>query len=446
MCGWVGSWLEFLTAGELGIPRLVFLLGEQAEGPAALFVDHQHGARQAAFCQRLQDSGLVTTTVDSPDRAETLVYDALHRLARPDSELAVAAPVWRVPARSRTFAGRTALLDTLHDGLAGDPSAGVQVVHGMAGVGKTSLVLEYAHRHSQDYDLAWWIRAEQADLIAEQLADLAHALDLASPADSPAAAVARLLGALRGQARWLLVFDNAEDPPALAPFLPGGAGHVLVTSRNPRWDTVGAVVAVEEFTRAESLDLLRARVPGLSGEDAESIAEAMGDLPSVLDLAAAHLVEPTLTPARYLDLFHHHAESLLGGRDEAGGYPVPVAAAWRLAFTQLSQANPAAVQLLTVAAWLAPEPVPLTLCTEHPSVLPSPLAAAVADPLGRVELVGVLHRRALARIGPDSVLLQVDDAVGTRRLTRPLDGEWLRHELCATAADAADGVVVGWFW
>src|SRR5882724_2922949 len=71
---------EFEVAGELGIPRLVFLLGDDTHGPPALFVDHQHGARQAGFRQRLQDSGLVTAQVDSPDRAETLVYDALTRL------------------------------------------------------------------------------------------------------------------------------------------------------------------------------------------------------------------------------------------------------------------------------------------------------------------------------------------------------------------------------
>jgi hypothetical protein len=74
--------LEFLTATELGIPRLVFLLSEHTQGPAALFADYQYGARQAGFRQRLQDTGVVTALVDSPDRAETLVFDALTRLPR----------------------------------------------------------------------------------------------------------------------------------------------------------------------------------------------------------------------------------------------------------------------------------------------------------------------------------------------------------------------------
>jgi hypothetical protein len=83
--------LEFLTATELGIPRLVFLLSEHTQGPATLFVDNQYGARQASFRQRIQDSDVVTTLVDSPDRAEMLVFDALTRLPRLRPHLDTAA-------------------------------------------------------------------------------------------------------------------------------------------------------------------------------------------------------------------------------------------------------------------------------------------------------------------------------------------------------------------
>jgi tetratricopeptide (TPR) repeat protein len=70
---------------------------------------------------------------------------------------------------------------------------------------------------------------------AAAAAELAHALGVSTATVPTTAAVARLLGVLRERDRWLLVFDNAEDPGALARSLPGGGGHVVITSRNPGW-------------------------------------------------------------------------------------------------------------------------------------------------------------------------------------------------------------------
>src|SRR5689334_19765019 len=89
------SELEHETAEQRGMPRLVFVLGEDTEGPAALFADLQFGARQRAFRARLAGSGVTTATVSSPGELETAVLQALTALPRPEQQPAptAAAPV-----------------------------------------------------------------------------------------------------------------------------------------------------------------------------------------------------------------------------------------------------------------------------------------------------------------------------------------------------------------
>ena len=80
--------LEHETAEQRGIPRLVFLLGEDTEGPAAMFGDLEYGARQHAFRGRLAGSGVTTATVSSPAELETALLQALTALPRPEQQSA----------------------------------------------------------------------------------------------------------------------------------------------------------------------------------------------------------------------------------------------------------------------------------------------------------------------------------------------------------------------
>src|SRR6478752_4713407 len=207
--------------------------------------------------------------------------------------------VWRVPPPNPHFIGRTALLDQMHERLQSQRTLAVQALYGLGGVGKTQLAIEYAHRHVADYDLVWWVSAEQPVLIPEQFHGLAGRLGL--PTDAvPAEVVNRVLTVLGARDRWLLIFDNAEHPTDIARYRPAGAGHILVTSRTPGWGALGGRIEVDVLDRADTVALLRGRIPEMTVDTADKLAAELGDLPLAAAQAAGHLEQTGLPSPDYL--------------------------------------------------------------------------------------------------------------------------------------------------
>jgi DNA-binding SARP family transcriptional activator len=226
--------------------------------------------------------------------------------------------VWNVPARNPHFTGRDGMLTELRRRLdTEEPTLVVQALYGLGGVGKTQLAIEYAHRFAADYDLVWWIDAEQPVLIPDQLGTLATKLGLL-PGSTVVDTVERLLADLRGRDRWLLIFDNAERPQDVADYRPSGAGHVLVTSRFPGWGALGGRLEVDVLARAETVALLRTRIPALDEELADQLAAELGDLPLAAAQAAGYLEQTDLPPADYLRRFRAHRATLLPRGDVVG--------------------------------------------------------------------------------------------------------------------------------
>ncbi len=111
------------------------------------------------------------------------------------------------------------------------------------------------------------------------------------------------------------------------------------------------------------------------------------------------------------------AEELLD-QGHNGPYPLSVTAAWAMAFDRLAADDPAMLDLLTLIAWCAPEPVPLSLLIQHPEVLPERLRQTAADPLVFTPCTRLLHRRGMTAVAPRSVRLHRVPAVLLRARTR----------------------------
>jgi hypothetical protein len=183
---------------------------------------------------------------------------------------------WNLQARNALFTGRDQVLESLHERLLANGGAAARpvVLHGLGGVGKTQVAVEYAYRYMADYDVVWWVPAEQRDLINPALAKLAGYLGL-RVGENITDTAQEVREALRQGSpcpRWLLIFDNADDPDELAPFFPAGPGHVLITSGSLVWSRAAEPMEIDVFARAESLEYLQRRVSSLSSRDAHMAA------------------------------------------------------------------------------------------------------------------------------------------------------------------------------
>ena len=282
----------------------------------------------------------------------------LSRMGTARPQLPATLPsVWNVPPRNPAFTGRDNLLAVLRESLMSGRPAAVRARQGLAGLGTTQLAVEYAYRFASGYDLAWWIRADQPGRIGEQFAALAAQLGRTWPGMSEGDAASAALTSLREQGRWLLVFDDAESPAAVLPWLPGGSGHVLITSRARGWAEVAATVVVDVLERAESVALLRGRLPGLSLTDAGRLAEALGDLPLALAQAAGYMDATMTSIDDYLALLSTQASAVLD-RGRPASYPQSLATVTTLAFGRLRDEDALAARVVMVCAQLAPEPIP----------------------------------------------------------------------------------------
>ena len=311
----------------------------------------------------------------------------------------------RFPPRNPHFTGRTSLIEQLNVRFKrGEGALVVEALFGLGGVGKTELAIEYAHRFAADYSLIWWIDAEQPVLIPDQLITLASRLDL--PTNRNAADIVdRLLLELATRRDWLLIFDNAERPGDIADYRPGGSGHFLVTSRFPGWGALGGRLQVDVLSRAETITLLRARIPQMSSALADELSGELGDLPLAAAQAAAYLEQTGQPPADYLRQFRTRRASLIGHGDVVG-YQRRVDTAWDLSLERLRAVSPVAVELLELGAFLAPEPIPLQLFTEHPELLSGGLRTSALAGLDELtDAVGAAVALSLVQRNTDSFQL-----------------------------------------
>jgi tetratricopeptide (TPR) repeat protein len=337
-------------------------------------------------------------------------------------------PVSNIPIRVPThFMGRDKVLLDIEAALKRDQGrVAITALHGLRGVGKTTLAAAYADRHRGDYRATWWIRAQTEPSMRADLVALGVRLGWVGAKDKEGPALAAVMERLHHEReRILLIFDNAIDADAVRLYLPrGGAAEVLVTSNAHAWRGVAAPVEICLWPKEVGADYLIVRT-GRERERtaAEALSEALGGLPLALEQAAAYCERLHISiaeyrkrfetsPARFMDDSRHAPAEYHDG--------MTVAKTFALAIEEAANRHPASEPLIVHAALLAPEPIPLFLFAEAREKFGEPLASALAGD-GLDETVATL--RTFALIDRETIVDERDatittDTVRLHRLVR----------------------------
>ncbi|OIW30948.1 hypothetical protein CONLIGDRAFT_668824 [Coniochaeta ligniaria NRRL 30616] len=171
-------------------------------------------------------------------------------------------------------------------------------IWGIGGIGKTQIAIEYSITRKDLFDAIFWVQADDLGKIAASFSQIAAQLGLKELEDDVISTnyVLEWLSVPRKQtkagqpglahqrdlAKWLLIFDNADDVNLIRDYYPVGAcGSILITSRDPLADGglhTGAGINLNPFTPEEGGELLRK----LTNSDASDLT-----LKSSIELAAS---------------------------------------------------------------------------------------------------------------------------------------------------------------
>jgi hypothetical protein len=290
--------LEFEEASQAGLPRLVFLLGEDAEGPAELFRDIEHCARQEKFRNALPDSGITVTTVSSPENLEVALYQALVQPGHSSSGVVVGwrGPVFAVPPLRGDEVARLGLMEDLVRAVTRPvPASAVGIITGLwgaGGFGKTTMARLLVHRdevQEQFPDGVVWVTVGEDTAgpdLAEKVTNAVRLLGGERPALTDPVAVGAELARALGSRRVLLVVDDVWSATQVEPFVIGGPAAVRLFTTRIRGvlPSSAELVRVDEMGRSEAEQLAVAGVVGVSGGVVARLLAVTGRWPMLLAL------------------------------------------------------------------------------------------------------------------------------------------------------------------
>jgi tetratricopeptide (TPR) repeat protein len=372
-----------------------------------------------------------------------------------EASLTALAPYWHVPLpRNPFFTGREEILAALHTHLTTDQMVALTqsyALHGLGGIGKTQLALEYAYRHALEYSAVFWIEAETGETAISNLLRMAEVLQLPERQETDQQRVVTAVQRwLSSHSRWLLIWDNLEDLELLPRLLPAvRQGVILLTTRCQTLGTLARGVPLCPMEPEEGLRLLLRRAKALEPEAtsgqirqfamrapgeyaaAETLVTAMGGLPLALDQAGAYIEETGCGVSDYLQRYEQQRVHVLDWRGGTGGnHPHSVTTTFKLAIERVEQEQGAAAELLYLCAFLHAEAIPEELFVAGDVHLEPEQDRFCTNLVQFDRAIAVLRRVSLVQRQPETHTLSLHrlvQAVLRESLSEQEQARWLKR-------------------
>ena len=282
-------------------------------------------------------------------------------------------------------------------------------LHGLGGVGKTQLALEYVYTHKTLHDRIYWINgANQASLLSgyQEIGKRVGCI-MSRGEVTPSEVAKAVVSWLNKEQGWLLVIDNVDDWSIMDGYLPERSPWqlTLLTTRNPNSDEIAAeAFEVEVLDKDDAVDLLLTRAANevyddtQVKEEAEDIVHEVGCLPLAIEQAAAYIREVSKDIFKFLPSYRknrkrHHTRTPKGHWK----YGESIASTWHLSFKQVEENSKAASRLLQLLAFLDPDCIYPDFLEAGNDALEPDLKAMINDPDTFDEALFELERFSLIR-------------------------------------------------
>ncbi|OAG00856.1 HET-domain-containing protein [Paraphaeosphaeria sporulosa] len=337
------------------------------------------------------------------------------------------------------FVAREKELLEMHELLRGHgrTSRSSVVLHGLGGIGKTQLAIEYIMRHKEKHTAVFWLNANDEDSLRLSFCDIAQQIlshhpstgvlcnvDLDGNLDRVVRSVKAWLN-LWDNTRWLMIYDNYDNPRTanhakhsivdVRRYLPeSDQGSVIITTRSASV-TQWRRIHVQKLTSLEDglkiLSNMSRREHINNDPEARALVAKLDGLPLALSTAGAYLEHVTTSFAEYLRLYEVSWLKLQRTSPKLNSYEDrSLYTTWQITFDLIQNQNAASAWLLKLWAYFDKQDVWFGLLQHAHSADNKWIQKLTEDEMSFNEAVRLLCEYGLAH--PESSLGQPSVSIG----------------------------------